>query len=91
MKYIFEINLYTDGDYALPFVPCGMKYDGDYEYTFKKCYTDRDVAIDDVSKICVFLKENIRTSRDYVKESWDRHIDQYIAKLNEMIRYYRRW
>lgn len=81
MNYIFEINLYTDGDYSLPFVPCGMKYDGDYEYTFRKSYTDRDVAIENIFSICSFLKENIHTSRDYVKENWDNHIDYFIAKL----------
>jgi hypothetical protein len=81
MNYIFEINLYTDGDYSLPFVPCGMKYDGDYEYTFRKSYTDRDVAIKNIFSICSFLKENIHTSRDYIKKDWDNHIDHFITKL----------
>lgn len=43
MKYIFEINIFTDGDFGLPFVPAGMKYDGEYNYSFRKEYTNRNL------------------------------------------------
>lgn len=83
MKYIFKINIYTDGDFSLPFVPCGMKYDGDYEYTFEKYYKDRNKAIEDVVNICSFLKERICTSKNYIKEIWNTHIDNFVKHLKE--------
>lgn len=83
MKYIFEINIYTDGDFYLPFVPTGMKYDGDYEYTFKKYYRDRDEAIKDIVDICTFLKENMLTSRNYVRDTWNARISSFLKKLNK--------
>lgn len=81
MKYIFEININTDGDFYLPFVPCGMKYDGCERYTFEKSYRDRNVAIENIVNICAFLKEEMDTRRDYVKESWDIHIDSFVKRL----------
>jgi hypothetical protein len=84
MNYILNINLNTDGDYCLPFVPAGMTYDGYCcSYSLEKNYKNRDEAIKDAIDICIFLKENIRTSRDYVKESFDLHIDNFVDKLRE--------
>lgn len=83
MKYAFKIGVYTDGDFYLKFVPCGMNYDGSYRYTFDKSYTNRDMAIEDISSICSFLKEQMSTSRDYVKESWNKCIDDFVKKLKE--------
>lgn len=83
MTYIFKININTDGDFCLPFVPRGMNYEDDYIYTFKKVYTKRDLAVEDVIDICSFLKENIFTSRDLMKERWDQCIDNFIKSLKE--------
>ena len=81
MRYRFEVNIYTDGDFGLPFVPRGMRYDGDYNYSFAEYYKNRETAIESVLRICQFLKEYMHTSRDYVKESWDRHIDNFVEAL----------
>lgn len=83
MKYTFEINVYTDGDFYLQFVPCGMSYDGSYRYTFAKSYKNRDMAIEEISSICSFLKEQMKTSRDYVKENWNKCIDNFVKNLKE--------
>ena len=83
MKYIFEVNIETDGDFRLPFIPCGMKYDGYSKYAFCKSYTDRKQAIDDIIKICTFLKENMQTHKDYIKSMWDRHVDCFVEKLSK--------
>ena len=83
MKYVFDISIYTDDDFGFQFVPCGMRYDQFYKYTLEKSYNNRDEAIEDITKICVFLKENIHTSRDYVKEGWDKYIDGFIKRLQE--------
>lgn len=81
MKYIFEINVYTDGDFSLPFVPRGMRYDENYSYSFQESYNDREIAIKSILRICEFLKENMYTSREYVKESWNRCIDNFIEGI----------
>ena len=81
MKYIFEIKIYTDGDFCFPYVPRGMAYDGDYNYSFRESYNDRAEAIEDITDICTFLKANIYTHRDYVKESWEQHVDNFVAQL----------
>ena len=83
MKYIFEINIFTDGDFGLPFVPAGMKYDGEYNYSFRKEYTNRNIAIESAIEICTFLKEQISTHRETVKESWEYHTDEFIRNLKE--------
>lgn len=82
MNYIFEINVFTDGDFRLDFVPMGMEANDDYDYVYKKVYTDREYAIKDITNICTFLKEQIKTPRDYVKEEWNECIDNFINKLN---------
>lgn len=84
MKYIFEVNIFTDNDFGFQFVPCGMWYDGDCEYTFEKSYDNIDKAIKDITNICTFLKEQIHTSRDYVLEDWHEHVDRFVRRLNAM-------
>ncbi len=81
MKYIFEVNICTDGDFGFEFVPRGMEFDGYYTYTFEKSYKDRDAAIKDITNICTFLKEQIHTSRKYVKEDWNRCVDDFVKHL----------
>lgn len=84
MKYIFEIDVYTDGDFCLPFVPSGMSYDDDYTYTFVKEYNDRDVAIKDIIDICDFLRNHMHTSREYVKRDWNECIGKFVRRLEEV-------
>ena len=81
MKYIFEVNICTDGDFSFPFVPCGMEHCMYENYSFKKSYEDRDKAIEDIVNICSFLKEQMHTSRDYVREDWNECIDNFIKRL----------
>lgn len=88
MKYIFEVNINTDGDFYLPFVPCGMKYDGYENYTFTKIYNNRNVAIKDALNICAFLKEQMNTNRKYLKENWNNCINRFVdclATSNESV------
>ena len=82
MNYVFKIKIYTDGDFSLPYVPRGMTYNDCYQYKFKKSYRNIDKAIEDVLEICSYLKDNMHTSRDYVKEYWDRCIDDFVEQLN---------
>lgn len=88
MKYVFEINIYTDGDFSFPYVPLGMTYDGNYTYNFTKEYNckkgnkeNKENAIDDVLEICTFLKENVFSWREYKKESVCRCIDDFIENI----------
>lgn len=81
MKYIFKINIYTDGDFYLPYVPVGMKFDGDYRYEFKKEYNDIDKAIKDILKICTFIKKETYSSRNYVREAWFECIDEFMTRV----------
>jgi len=81
MKYVFEIDVYTDGDFCLPFVPRGMRYDNDYTYTFVEEYNDRDRAIKDAIDICDFLRNHMHTSREYVKRDWNECIDKFVHRL----------
>lgn len=80
MKYFFEINVYTDGDFNLQFVPCGMKYDGNYNYSFEKSYTEKKKAIEDVLNICDFLKNHV-TGRDYAVDFWNECINSFVEKV----------
>lgn len=83
MKYVFNINIYTDEDFGFQFVPREMRYDEFGTYALEKSYNNRDKAIEDITTICVFLKENIHTSREYVKEDWNECIDGFIKRLQE--------
>lgn len=82
MKYIFEIHISTDGDFCFPFIPCDMNHvSGSNEYSFQKVYNDKDASIEDVSKICTFLKEQMHTSRGYVREMFDECIDSFMQRV----------
>lgn len=87
MKYVFEININTDGDFCLPFIPTGMKFDGNEKYTFSKTYESKLSAITDIMEICSFLKTHIHTSRDYVKKAWCECIDRFTNSLHESEQY----
>lgn len=81
MEYIFEVNIYTDGDFCFPFVPCGMDCYSDETYRLKKFYENRDKAIEDIVNICDFLKDQMHTSRYYIHELWNECIDNFIERL----------
>lgn len=81
MEYIFRINLSTDGDFALPYTPRGMEYDGAECYELEKSYNDREHAIKDIIDICAFLKEQMQTSRDYVRKDFNKMIDDFVTRL----------
>lgn len=83
MKYILEIGIYTDGDFNLPFVPRGMMYVDEYTYIYKKTYDDRAIAVKDAVEICDFLKKQMDTSRDYVREDWNECVDNFMKNLKE--------
>lgn len=82
MNYTFEINIQTDGDFILSFIPHGMQYDEE-DYYLSKDYKDRETAINDIINICKFLKDQIRTHKDYIKSDWDYLIDSFIKSLQE--------
>lgn len=81
MKYIFEINIQTDGDFGFQFVPTGMTEENSEWYTFERSYIDRDKAIEDVGNICKFLRENVCAVRDSVIATWHCCIDNFLTEL----------
>lgn len=81
MKYIFEINIYTDADFGFQYVPRGMEYDGSLRYNLIKTYNNRDEAMKDILDICSFLKETVHSHKTWVKESWREHVDSFSDKL----------
>jgi hypothetical protein len=81
MKYIFKINMQTDGDFGFRFVPIGMTQESYGWFSFERTYTDRFKAIEDVEEVCRFLRENIRANRDSVVEMWHTHIDNFLNSL----------
>ena len=81
MKYIFEINIQTDGDFGFRFVPTGMTEENSEWYTFERSYIDRDKAIEDVGSICKFLRENVCAVRDSVIATWHCCIDNFLTEL----------
>lgn len=82
MRYIFKINVHTDGDFCLEFVPRGMSCDDDYDrYYLEREYSNKETAIKNILEICNFLKKYMHTSRDYVKKSWDNCIDDFIESI----------
>lgn len=83
MKYIFKIDIYTDGDFGFPYVPIGMTFDGDYRYYFKKTYDNKESAIENVLEICKFLKENVHSFRDWVKEDVVKCINEFIDYVKD--------
>lgn len=83
MKYVFKINIYTDGDFSFPYTPKEMIYDGSYQYEFKKTYKDKIHAIEDILEICEFLKEHVSSHRDWVKEYVITCINNFIVYVKE--------
>ena len=81
MKYIFTINIQTDGDFGFQFVPRGMTQESCDWFKFERTYTDRAKAIEDVEEVCRFLRENIRTNRDSMVETWHTCIDNFLTSL----------
>ena len=81
MKYIFTINIQTDGDFGFQFVPMGMTQESCDWFSFERTYTDRAKAIEDVEDVCRFLRENIRTNRDSMVETWHTCIDNFLNSL----------
>lgn len=81
MKYIFKINIQTDGDFGFQFVPIGMTQESYGWFSFERTYTDRVKAIEDVEEVCRFLRENIHTSRDSMVERWHTCIDNFLDSL----------
>ena len=81
MKYNFKVTIHTDGDFNFPFVPCGMKDDGYEFYMLDKDYKDRSEAIKDILSICAFLKEQMQTGREYVRDYWNKTVDCFMNRL----------
>ena len=81
MKYNFKVTIHTDGDFHFPFVPCGMKGDGYEFYMLDKDYRDRNEAIQDMLNICAFLKEQMQTEREYVRDYWNKTVDCFVNRL----------
>lgn len=82
MKYVLEISINTDGDFTFPFVPRGMEYYSDCSYNFSKTYNDINKAKEDVKTICTFLRGNMGTDRDYVREQFYGCVDEFISKVD---------
>ena len=82
MKYNFKVTIHTDGDFHFPFVPCGMKDDGYEFYMLDKDYKDRSEAIKDILSICAFLKEQMYTNRNYIREYWESTVDDFVKRLH---------
>ena len=84
MEYIFDINISTDGDFSFPYVPCDMKYyPTSGTYSLNKIYDDKVSAIKDITDICAFLKEQMQTDRDWVKEMFNERIDNFVLRIYE--------
>ena len=83
MKYVFKFDIYTDGDFGFPYGPVGMTYDECFRYEFKRSYDDKDKAFKSVLEICSFLKENVRSSREYKKECFYECIDSFVEKVKD--------
>lgn len=81
MEYHFNITIHTDGDFHFPFVPSGMKDDGYEFYMLDKSYQDRSEAIKDIVSICTFLKEQMFTYKDYVRDQFNRCINTFLDRL----------
>lgn len=60
MKYILDINFFTDGDFGFPYIPRDMRYDRNYRYSLYKEYENKEEAITDTLDIINFLERNVR-------------------------------
>jgi hypothetical protein len=84
MEYIFKIDISTDGDFSFPYVPRGMDYyPTNGTYSLEKSYDDQEVAIQDIVSICTFLKEQMYTSRNWVRDYFNTCIDSFMRHVHE--------
>lgn len=85
MDYTFELRINTDGDFGFSYGPIGMIYNAEYQtYDFFRSYKEKNLAINDIIGIIDILKNSIHTSRDYVKNAWLEHCDNFIEKIVSM-------
>lgn len=85
MNYILEIEINTDDDFCIPYVPRGMEYDESGLYSLRKKYEDREKAIHDTLDIVNFLDRQMETSRDYVRRKWNECINDFTRQLEENV------
>jgi hypothetical protein len=84
MEYIFEVDIVTDGDFHFPYIPCDMRYyPTNGTYSLKKSYDDKESAIKNVTDICAFLKEQMDTDREWVREMFNNCVDIFVRDLHE--------
>lgn len=83
MKYVFKINIYTDGNFGFSFIPRGMNWNDDESYDFKMVYHNRDEAIQDAITICEFLTKYMYTYSPDVKTNWNICVNKFIVQLKE--------
>ena len=82
MKYIFDVSISTDGDFRFPYIPSGMNYySTSGTYSLERFYDDKESAIKDITDVCAFLKEQMTTSRDWVKEMFDKCVDSFVTRV----------
>lgn len=83
MEYIFEVNIATDGDFSFPYTPRGMDFDNYERYSLDKSYNNMASAVSDIADICAFLKEQLCTSRNYVRKDFNKMIDDFVRRVYE--------
>lgn len=66
--FVVYFKFYTDGDFGFPYVPRGMKYDGDYEYELKREFNSKSDAIDYAVKTADYLSMNVVGNKYQVEE-----------------------
>lgn len=85
MEYIFEVNISTDDDFGFSYIPRDMKYyPTNGTYSLKNSYDDKASAIKDITDICAFLKGQMSTGRDWVKEMFNERIDSFVRQVCEV-------
>jgi hypothetical protein len=52
-------------------------------YSFTKSYEDKVEAVKDITNICTFLKEQMDTERDWVREMFNDSVDIFVRDLHE--------
>ena len=83
MEYIFEVNIATDGDFCFPYTPRDMDFDNYERYSLDKSYNNIAAAVGDITDICAFLKEQLCTSRNYVRKDFNKMIDDFVRRVYE--------
>lgn len=85
MRYIFEMDLHTDGDFDFSFLipfPCGLIWNNEKEkYSFKKEYSNRKTAVKEVNEICSYLKDNVH-GINYVVDRVRLMFEEFLKELN---------